>query len=339
MADKRIQDLTAAVSVALTDLFEISQGGVASRKATGSQIQTSFTGKQDALGFTPENEANKSIDGTLAANSDTLYSSQKAVKTYVDNSVAATAPFVDTTSIVKGSADGTKQLRFEVDGFTAGATRIATPPNQNFTMAGIDVANVFSSGQTFTPATNTIALNITGVTVTAASSQTFSRIVGTWNTTGTPAAMLINITDTASNAASTFIECQISGNQVFSIGKTGSLNFVYNVRQTFNPGANNSGLNVGSVAGDPGTLVNGDLWYESGANELHARINGVTVALGAGGGGSPPFTDATAIIKGSADATKLLRIEVDGFTAATTRVATPPNQDFTIAGLEVQQTF
>jgi len=296
MADKRIQDLTAAGAVALTDLFEISQGGVASRKATGTQIQAAMTGKQDSL------------------------------------------PVADTTSIVMGSADGTKQLRFEVDGFTAGATRIATPPNQNFTMAGIDVANVFSSGQTFTPATNTIALNITGVTVTAASSQTFSRIVGTWNTSGTPSAMLINITDSASNAASKMLECQISGNPVFSIGKTGLLNFIDDIRQTFNPGANNSGFNVGSVVGDPASLVNGDLWYESGTNELHARINGATVALGAGGG-TPPFIDSTAIIKGSADPTKLFKIEVDGFTTATTRVATPPNQDFTMAGTNVAQTF
>jgi hypothetical protein len=41
---------------------------------------------QAALGFTPENVANKDTDVTLAANSDTKYASQKAVKTYVDAS-------------------------------------------------------------------------------------------------------------------------------------------------------------------------------------------------------------------------------------------------------------
>ncbi len=40
-----------------------------------------------ALGYTPENTSNKSIDGTFAANSDTLYPSQKAVKTYADSLV------------------------------------------------------------------------------------------------------------------------------------------------------------------------------------------------------------------------------------------------------------
>lgn len=37
-----------------------------------------------ALSFTPENVANKSNDGTLAANSATLYPTQQAVKTYAD---------------------------------------------------------------------------------------------------------------------------------------------------------------------------------------------------------------------------------------------------------------
>jgi hypothetical protein len=51
-----------------------------------------------------------------------------------------------------------------------------------------------------------------------------------------------------------------------------------------------------------------------------------------------PFTDTTAISKGSGDATKLLRFEVDGFTTTTTRVLTAPNYDGTIttlAGAEI----
>lgn len=48
-----------------------------------------FNNKQNALGFTPENVANKDTDGTLADNSDTKYASQKATKTYVDTQVAS----------------------------------------------------------------------------------------------------------------------------------------------------------------------------------------------------------------------------------------------------------
>lgn len=56
-------------------------------------------------------------------------------------------------------------------------------------------------------------------------------------------------------------------------------------------------------------------------------------------GTSLPVVDTTAIVKGSADATKLLRFEVDGFTTATTRVLTPPNYDGTIATLAGTETF
>lgn len=44
--------------------------------------------KQDLIGYTPEDVANKDTDGTLAANSDTKYASQKATKTYVDTAAA-----------------------------------------------------------------------------------------------------------------------------------------------------------------------------------------------------------------------------------------------------------
>ena len=61
-------------------------------------------------------------------------------------------------------------------------------------------------------------------------------------------------------------------------------------KQTMTPNATNAGFNVGSYAGNPGTLVNGDLWYNSTANALNAQINGATVALGSGGGALPSCT-------------------------------------------------
>lgn len=69
-----------------------------------------------------------------------------------------------------------------------------------------------------------------------------------------------------------------------TLSATGAFGFPDGVRQTFNPNATNAGINVGSIAGDPSSPSNGDLWYDSTANELTARINGSNVALGAGGG-------------------------------------------------------
>jgi hypothetical protein len=67
---------------------------------------------------------------------------------------------------------------------------------------------------------------------------------------------------------------------------SGAITFPDGVRQTFNPDGTNAGLNVGSQAGDPSAPSNGDLWYDSTANELTARINGANVVLGAGGSGA-----------------------------------------------------
>jgi hypothetical protein len=61
-------------------------------------------------------------------------------------------PVVDSTNIVFGSADNTKLLRFEVDGFTAGQTRVMTPPDADITVAGINIAQTFALKQTFSVA-------------------------------------------------------------------------------------------------------------------------------------------------------------------------------------------
>lgn len=69
--------------------------------------------------------------------------------------------------------------------------------------------------------------------------------------------------------------------EVFSVGNTGAMTLADGVKQTFNPDATNAGINVGSHTADPSTPANGDLWYDSTANELTARINGANTALGA----------------------------------------------------------
>ena len=52
-----------------------------------------------------------------------------------------------------------------------------------------------------------------------------------------------------------------------------------------------------------------------------------TIDAMSGGGNTLPVADTTAIVKGSSDATKLVRIEADGIATGTTRVITMPNQD------------
>lgn len=50
------------------------------------------------FGYTPENVVNKDIDGTLSANSDTKYTSQRAAKTYADTKEALINKVADLTT-------------------------------------------------------------------------------------------------------------------------------------------------------------------------------------------------------------------------------------------------
>jgi hypothetical protein len=63
-------------------------GGITGTLSSQTDLQSALNAKQNSLGFTAENEANKDTDGTLAANSDTKYPSQKAAKTYIDTGLS-----------------------------------------------------------------------------------------------------------------------------------------------------------------------------------------------------------------------------------------------------------
>lgn len=107
----------------------------------------------------------------------------------------------------------------------------------------------------------------------------------------------------------------------------------------------------------------GRCYTDTDDNTTYWCLSGAWTAVS---GASNPFADGTALVKGSDDATKLLRMEIDGFTTGTTRVVTwpdsnttipifsqvatfagltgartitLPDQNFTVAGLAVTQTF
>lgn len=77
-----VQGLDAEVVAIETELGANPKGGSASVAARFTTDESAISGKQAALGFTPEDVSNKKT--TLSDNSDTYYPSQKAVKTAVD---------------------------------------------------------------------------------------------------------------------------------------------------------------------------------------------------------------------------------------------------------------
>lgn len=81
----------------------------------------------------------------------------------------------------------------------------------------------------------------------------------TWNTTGTPTAIKLNVTDTASNANSILMDLQVGGSSRFKVEKSGSAVVTTNlyVFGTGDADVNRSGLSHQSSGTKLGLLVNG----------------------------------------------------------------------------------
>lgn len=85
--------------------------------------------KQPALGFTPENVANKDTDGTLAANSDVKYASQKATKTYADTKQSALG--FTPENVANKDTDGTLAANSDVKYASQKATKTYADTKQS----------------------------------------------------------------------------------------------------------------------------------------------------------------------------------------------------------------
>lgn len=125
------------------------------------------------------------------------------------------------------------------------------------------------------------------------------------NTGGSNLQTTVNIlsVDTVNTATTglttNLLNLAYGGTTVFTVTSTGSMTLADGVKQTFNPNGTNAGINVGSQAGDPSSLANGDIWYNSTSNKFKCRENGSTVdCIGSGSGGLTVGT--TAIASGTA---------------------------------------
>lgn len=121
------------------------------------------------------------------------------------------------------------------------------------------------------------------VNLTAAAGQSF-----VWNESGSDADFRIE-GDTNSN----LLLCDASGDIVLvgtNTAVTGAL-LTVNGRLSTVSSSTYAAVKIGSIAGDPSTLVNGDVWYNSTTNKFRARENGSSVDMigSSSGTGVDPF--------------------------------------------------
>jgi len=103
-------------------------------------------------------------------------------------------------------------------------------------------------------------INILGYSLTGSEFNSALGISGTWNTTGTPTALLVNITDTASGSSSSIADFQVNGSSLLQIRKTGAILINTTTNAGFRLDVNGStrfnGLSTiqGTTASDSGQL-------------------------------------------------------------------------------------
>ena len=73
---------------------------------------------------------------------------------------------------------------------------------------------------------NTAIITASNYSLTGTNAQSLVDLSGTWDTSGTPAAIKLNITDTASNAASALMDLQVGGVSQFKVSKAGAVTAV-----------------------------------------------------------------------------------------------------------------
>lgn len=79
---------------------------------------------------------------------------------------------------------------------------------------------------------------------------------------------------------------------------------------------------------------------QTGLDRTSATASAAAAAASAAvASGAAAFVDTNPVVKGSVDATKQVRFEVDGLTTGTTRVLTVPDADLTIVGADTAQTL
>jgi len=73
---------------------------------------------------------------------------------------------------------------------------------------------------------NSSALTMSGYSLTGSQATSLLDMTGTWNTSGAPTALKLNVTDTNSNASSALLDLQVGGVSQFKVSKAGAVTAV-----------------------------------------------------------------------------------------------------------------
>jgi hypothetical protein len=113
------------------------------------------------------------------------------------------------------------------------------------------------------------------------------------NTIDASGVYLISASSTLDLFGSTGLTIQTNG--AVSIGSGSTTGITSNKKHTFTTSSTNPPINLGSYAGNPSSLNNYDIWFNSSTGHLYGRIGGVSYQLDQQSSSTPPAGSNTQV--------------------------------------------
>jgi hypothetical protein len=158
-------------------------------------------------------------------------------KASLDSVSADTIRFVDSTDAIVGFQFVAHAAARIVPGATSLLLRNNADDASNLALTDAGLAT-FRNTVTVTPtANNTVAYAVTGVSVTGSGATALCSFTGTWNTSGSPDAVSLDVTNTAAGASATLVNLKVAGTSKFSVNVSGNVTCsgILTIGGTFSP--------------------------------------------------------------------------------------------------------
>jgi len=158
----------------------------------------------------------------------------------------------------------------------------AFDPTSPGSIGSVSAGSGAFTGLTLAPLANTTPFTSSGYSLTGSNAQSFFDLTGTWNTTGTPTAFKLNVTDTASNASSLLMDLQVGGSSILSLRKDGVLTLASTGSFIVNSGSSQlRGIQIGADGITSYTATTPSYWFfvNSGIIEQRNTTNAQSYRL------------------------------------------------------------
>ncbi len=174
-----------------------------------------------------------------------------------DGSAIVTRPIFDWTNA------STTVMQIAADGSLAVDTNTLYV---DATLNAVAIGTVTTNGRfTIVPTSNQEAMTVTGYSLTAANAQSMVDLAGTLNTTGAPDVLTMDITNTASDAATGLMNLKVGGTSQFFVRIDGNVGL--NTTSEFGSGAGVVGIANAGTNPSTNPAGGGVLYSDGGAGK------------------------------------------------------------------------